>query len=83
MSVSGARRARELTEKYAQMVYGKTKGDRLVKSIKRISFCPRCKSYIPPHSKCRNCGYEPEEYLIMKKKTEKKKTVGKSHTVQG
>jgi len=60
LSVSGARKSKELTEKYTAMVYGRMEKDRMVKSTTRIIFCPRCKSYIPPHSKCRNCGYEPE-----------------------
>ena len=68
MSVSGARKSKELTEKYTAMVYSRMKQDKAVKSTGHIIFCPSCRSYIPPHSKCKNCGYEPEEYLIMKKK---------------
>jgi len=61
MSVSGARRAKELTEKYAAMTYGR-KEEKLVKSLTRIRFCPRCGSYVPPKSKCSKCGYELDEH---------------------
>ena len=61
MSVSGARRSRELTQKYARAVYGRAeKEDKAVKA-RGIRFCPRCGSYIPVGGKCRNCGYEPED----------------------
>jgi len=50
------------------MVYGRVEENRAVMSTRRISFCPRCNSYIAPHFKCRNCGYKLEEYLVIQSK---------------
>jgi len=58
-------RSKELNKKYAEAVYGRA--ERNTKSRgRRITFCPRCGSYIEPFSKCKRCGYETEEYLVMK-----------------
>ena len=80
MSVSGARKSKELTEKYTAMVYGSVEQNKTVKSTRSISFCPKCKSYIPPHSKCGNCGYEPENNH--EKKIAKSEIARKSHAIR-
>jgi len=65
MSVSGARKAKELTEKYTEMMYGRIEKTS-ARSASHIRFCPRCGSYVPPLSICRKCGFESEEYQATK-----------------
>ena len=60
MSLAGARRTKELGEKYAKIMYG-AREETTVKLRRRSMFCPRCGSYVPALSKCRKCGFEPEE----------------------
>jgi len=63
MSVSGARRAKELNEKYTKMVYG-IREEQMVGPTTRSMFCPSCGSYVPPRSKCPKCGFESEVHRV-------------------
>jgi len=69
-------RSKELNKKYAEAVYGRAERGTPKSRGRYITFCPRCGSFLGPFSKCSKCGYESEEYLIMKKKKtgNKKKT---------
>jgi len=61
-------RSKELDKKYAEAVYGRAERGSPKSAGRQIAFCPRCGSFLRPFSKCSKCGYESEEYLIMKKK---------------
>jgi len=69
-------RSKELDKKYAEAVYGRAERGTPKSARRQITFCPRCGSFLRPFSKCSKCGYESEEYLIMKKKKTGKRRPG-------
>ena len=74
MSVSGARRAKELNEKYTKIVYG-IREEQVARPVTRSMFCPSCGSYVPPQSKCPKCGFQSEGYRAANERnTDNRKT---------